>query len=164
MKALLVFLRAGLSVRALLMRAFLAAALLSGVACFGQNLPSDFVVADTGGHYVHIYPAKFRKPLLLVYFQPDCGECQAFVGKLVKHSEIFRRYQVVMVTNAGLGALRQFAAAYRLGGRKGLILGTEGWTNFLFRNLGVQRFPFVAVYDRQRLVVAFPEAGELFKP
>jgi len=142
----------------------LLTALLAGAACFGQKLPAEFVVADTGGRYVHVYPAQIGKPLLLVYFQPDCGECQAFVSKLVKHAEIFRRYRVVMVTNAGVEAMRQFARSYRLGAMKGLILGTEGWTNFLLRKLGVARFPYVAVFRQQRLLVVFPEADELFKP
>jgi hypothetical protein len=147
------------------MRTFfiLLTALSAGSACFGQKLP-DFVVADTSGRYVHVYPAKFKKRILLVYFQPDCGECQAFADRMMGRTELLRGYQVVMVTNASVAAVKDFARTYRLGVMKGLIVGTEGWTNFLFRSLRVQRFPFVAVYDKRRLVRAFGDADELFKP
>jgi hypothetical protein len=67
-----------------------------------------------------------------------------------------------MVTNAGLPALRRFARAYPVLSMKGLILGTEGWTNFLLRALGVGRFPFVAVYGGEEMVREFGVAGDIF--
>lgn len=134
---------------------------LAGGACFGQKLPA-FTIADTGGRYQHVDPTHFKKPILLIYFLPDCGECQAFTSSLLKHPELGQRYQVIMVTNAGLEALRGFARTYRVSGLKGLLLGTEGWTNFLLRSQGVQRFPFVAVYEGGVRVRVFADAEDLF--
>jgi len=127
-----------------------------------QRLPV-FRVADTAGRYLRVDAAAFKKPVLLIYFLPDCPECQAFTGRLIRDTGRLRQYQAVMVTNTGLGALKTFAARYRLKDVDGLILGTEGWTNFLLQRLGAAKFPYVAVYDRHGMLLRlYPEAESFF--
>jgi hypothetical protein len=133
-------------------------------SAFAQSKLPGFVIADAGGKYHNINTPVFKKPVLLIYFIPDCDDCRAFTAKLVKDDALFARYQVIMVTNADLNALKKFVTEFHLEDRKGLIIGTEGWTATLLRSLQVQHYPFVAEYSAKRsLMHIFKNDNELFK-
>jgi hypothetical protein len=122
-----------------------------------------FVIADVKGQYHHINKAAIKKPVLLVYFIPDCDDCQAFTAKLSKHNSVFDHYEVIMVTNSNLDALKKFVVDFGLANKPNLMIGTEGWTAALQRLLKVERFPFVAAYNAKGLLIHnFTDPNKLF--
>lgn len=122
-----------------------------------------FVLADVKGHYHNINIVHFKKPVLLVYFIPDCDDCRAFTAQLTKHNRCFDHYQVIMATNASLDILKKFMTDFQLNNNTKLIIGTEGWTATLQRLLQVERFPFVAIYNAKGVLVRnFTDPNKLF--
>jgi thiol-disulfide isomerase/thioredoxin len=101
------------------------------------------------------------KPVLLVYFQPDCDDCRKFTKALLKQAVDFKQVQIVMVTNTGLSQLIAFEKEFKLRGYKNIVVGTEGYTMVLQRALNVQSFPYAAAYNRKRkLIKIFSESKD----
>lgn len=137
--------------------------LISWSNASAQAKMPGFVIADVKGQYHHINKATIKKPVLLVYFLPDCDDCQAFTAKLTKHNSLFDHYEVIMVTNSSLDALKKFVADFGLANKPNLIIGTEGWTGKLQRALSVERFPFVATYNAKGVLIRnFTNPNNLF--
>jgi thioredoxin-related protein len=93
------------------------------------------------------------KPVLLVYFQPDCDDCRNFTKALLKQAADFKHVQIVMVTNTGLSQLISFEKEFKLKSYKNIVVGTEGYTMVLQRALNVQRFPYVIAYNKERKLI-----------
>lgn len=122
-----------------------------------EKLPA-FRIANADGKYLSSKDVAGKKPVLLIYFQPDCDECRRFTSLLTKNDAVFERYDVVMVTNAGLTQLQKFVVDFKLSHKAGLTIGTEGWTGTLQRQLNISRFPFAALY-RQYKNLEFRDQG-----
>lgn len=118
----------------------------------GQELPV-FRIANADGKYLSSTDIVGKKPFLLIYFQPDCDECRRFTSLLTKNNAVFERYDVVMVTNAGLKELQRFVIDFKLRNKKGLTIGTEGWVGTLQRELNINRFPFAALYGQHKSLI-----------
>jgi len=147
-------------------QSFLLIAVYAFIFCsdaFAQAKLPGFVIADVNGQYHHINEATIKKPVLLVYFLPDCDDCRAFTAKLTKHNSLFDHYEVIMVTNSNLDALKKFATDFGLANKPNLMIGTEGWTGKLQRALSVERFPFVAAYNAKGVSIRnFTNPNNLF--
>jgi hypothetical protein len=115
----------------------------------------DFTIADTSGHYHNIHPAEIKRPILLIYFLPDCDDCRAFTKQLVTHRSLFTQYKVIMITNASLPALKHFVAEFKPDITKETLVGTEGWTNTILRQQAIRRFPYAAIYKYHTLIRPF---------
>lgn len=131
---------------------------------FAQAKMPDFVIADIKGQYHKVNTQSIRKQVLLIYFIPDCGDCQAFTAKLTKDARLFKKYQIIMVTNAGLSALKKFAADFQLKNKQNLLIGTEGWTATLLRTIRAEHFPYAATYTAKGLLLhVFANPNDVFK-
>jgi hypothetical protein len=131
--------------------------LMLALSCYygyGQQKLPKFIIADSGGKYIRSTGITITRPAVLIYFQPDCEDCRQFTSLFTADGVFLRHYQVIMVTNSDIGKLKQFVTRFGLNGKKNVIAGTEGWAGSLQRRLDVRRFPFVAVYDRQRMLRA----------
>jgi hypothetical protein len=93
------------------------------------------------------------KPVLLVYFQPDCDDCRNFTKALLKQAGDFKHVQMVMVTNTGLPQLIAFEKGFKLRAYNNIIAGTEGYTMVLQRAFNVQNFPYAVAYNRERKLI-----------
>lgn len=93
------------------------------------------------------------KPVLLVYFQPDCDDCRNFTKALLKQAVDFKHVQVIMVTNTSLSQLTVFEKEFKLKSYKNIAAGTEGYTIVLQRALNVQSFPYMVAYNREHKLV-----------
>jgi hypothetical protein len=125
--------------------------LATAFAAIAQTRMPAFRFADVKGKYVNSADISIKKAAVLIYFDPDCEECQQFTALVSKNNSLFLQYKVIMVTNAGLEDLKRFVSTYNLGAKKDLVIGTEGWTRNLQRALRVSSFPWVAIYDRRRI-------------
>jgi hypothetical protein len=112
------------------------------------NIPK-FRIGRTDKTYFSNPDLNKNMPVLLVYFQPDCDDCQEFIKALRMRAGDFKNVQVVMVTNTGLQQLVNFEKNFKLKDYKNFVVGTEGYTMLLQRALNVKRFPFAAAYNRR---------------
>lgn len=97
---------------------------------------------------------KNGEPAMLIYFSPTCDHCRQFISDLLKNMQSFKQYQIILVTYIDLPEIKKFENDYQLKKYKNIITGTEGadFTVRYFYNVGT--FPFTALYNKNKTLVA----------
>lgn len=101
---------------------------------------------------VFVTPANLPKgkPVMIVYFSPDCSHCQRMMYELKPKLKQFTNVQVVMITwssNYDIRAIREFKRDYGLKAYPNFTIGSEGYTRLVQNYYNVQTTPFIAMYD-----------------
>lgn len=89
-----------------------------------------------------------NKETILVYFQPDCPECQAFAAALTKRASKIPEKQIVMICFATMQELKKFDKQYHLSEHPNIKIGSEGYTFVVQQYYQINHFPFVASYNK----------------
>lgn len=103
-----------------------------------------------------------EKPIVLIYFLPDCEHCQLLTENMVKHIEAFNKISVVMITYYPPTAVDMFARRYGLDKHSNFYLGTEGNSFFLKKYYNLSRLPFAAVYTQNGDLVKTYNSDDFF--
>ena len=129
-----------------------------------ENIP-PFHILNKDSVYLTNANLKKGKPVMIIYFAPDCSHCQRLMYEMQPDMSQFKDIQIVMVTftsNRLLQMLREFYKDYSFSKYPNIMMGTE------YPNYAVQRYyqvantPFVAVYDHKgKLVQAFPKPPKM---
>jgi hypothetical protein len=126
----------------------------SGTMALGQNAPGadtasipNFTIVLANGQHVKKTDLKPHTPLMIVYYSPTCEHCQHFGQDLAAHIDQFKGAQIVMVTFRPLNEVSDYARICHLEHSPALI-GSEGLTFVVQKHYSIQRFPFIAIYDR----------------
>ena len=88
------------------------------------------------------------KPLILIYFDPDCDHCQKLMSELFKKINDFKKTEMVLVTFKPIDEVAAFEKQYNTQKYSNMKVGTEG-TSFYLRNyFKLMTMPFTALYDK----------------
>jgi peroxiredoxin len=118
-----------------------------------QVLPAFDIVQANGQHYTLLdLPA--GKPVMIVYFDPDCDHCELFIGQLLKQFNSFSNTQILLITYVSVPYLKAFVQKHDLGKYPGLITGTEGNSFIVRYHYDVIQFPYVALHDKKGMLIA----------
>jgi thioredoxin-related protein len=99
---------------------------------------------------------KKNKPVMLIYFAPDCGHCQKLVYDMKPVINSFKDIQVVMITFTDIRMVKKFNEDYGLSAYPNFTLGTEGYTYNVQKYYQLRSTPYIAIYDHKgKLVQAF---------
>lgn len=120
---------------------------LKGIADPSSGILPHFRIGLTNRQYFNETQLKHGKALLIIYFQPDCDDCLAFMKVFFKNESYLKDMQIVMITNESLPQLVNFEKAFNLAKYPNIIAGTEGWTATFQRQFNIDSFPFLAIYD-----------------
>jgi hypothetical protein len=90
----------------------------------------------------------FDKPIIIIYFSPDCEECQKLTSDMLKKMEDFKKASIAMVTYLPAETLHDFIARFSLDKYPNIYVGTEGSTFFLRGYYQIEGFPFIALYNK----------------
>ena len=124
--------------------------MLSACNSFSQKpqLP-NFKITKTNGNIFTNQEVEAGKPLLVVYFSPECDHCQVFMKSFFKSAEEFKHSQVIFITYLPLDRLVKFESEFPLNKYKNIIAGTEGMS-FVVRDFyAIKEMPFAILYDKQ---------------
>lgn len=136
------------------------------VAQDSDKLPPFGMTLSNGQHYKAADIPKNR-PVLLIYFAPDCDHCHTLMNDFFKRASDFKKAEVVMVTFKPVTELMQFEQAYQTFLYPNIKVGTEGTTNYLRLFYKLQNTPFTALYNREgKLVRSYrknPSLDDLLK-
>jgi thiol-disulfide isomerase/thioredoxin len=106
-----------------------------------------------------------NKPVMIIYFAPDCPHCQKLINDIKPSMAKFKNIQVIMITFTDIRMVKTFENDYGLKAYPNFVLGTEGYTYTVQRFYKLQHTPFVAIYNKGgQLVQTFekqPEASDL---
>ncbi len=91
---------------------------------------------------------KKDKPVILIYFSPTCDHCKHFTEAFLKRANKLQNYQVVMISYVDIKDVKAFDDEYKLSQHHNIKIGSEGYTFIVQKYYNIQRFPFVAEYDK----------------
>src|SRR5579863_2480246 len=113
-----------------------------------QTIPT-FSMQCTNGHLFTAQDVSKTKPLLIIYFAPDCEHCQKVIHEVLTRINDFRKAQILLVSFEPISMVVTFEKDYHLGQYPNIICGTETPT-FFFKDLfHLNKTPFTALYDKK---------------
>lgn len=122
------------------------------ISCNGfsqkPQLP-NFKITQSNGSVFTDKEVEAGRPLLIVYFSPECDHCQIFMKSFFKSAQEFKNTQVLFITYLPLDRVVKFESEFPVNKYKNIITGTEGMT-FVVRNFyEIKEMPFAVLYDKQ---------------
>lgn len=101
------------------------------------------------------------RPIVMVFFSPDCSHCVHLGQEIVKHKEDFKKTRIYMATPMSLPATEKYADSTGLSQMKNVMIGKDH-RFFCISFYGLKSFPFVAVYNgKKKLIEGFPGTFEI---
>lgn len=89
------------------------------------------------------------KPILLIYFSPDCDHCEKMAKEFFKQKEKFKNASVVMMTYLPVDKVVKFVNDYGVAKQANIFVGTEGATFFVRDYFKIKELPFAALYTKR---------------
>ena len=115
--------------------------------CAQQKIP-PFRIALSDGNQFHASNLPMGKPVIIIYFSPECDHCHVLMKEWFRRSADFKKASVAMVTFLPLTDVASFEKEYKTKQHSNVVTGTEG-TRFFVRNYyKVLDMPFVALHDK----------------
>lgn len=140
-----------------LLPVFMLAMLLVSKTVVSQTLPA-FKVKLTDGSTFSTSEVSHKKPLLLIYFAPDCEHCRALVEQLLPQMSAFKNTQILMVTFESLDDVAWFENHYQTKKYPNMKVGMEVPVFFLKNYYHVEHTPFTALFNKNgKLMVSYKE-------
>ena len=88
------------------------------------------------------------KPIIIIYFSPECHHCEILTKELVKKISSFKNVSIAMVTYYPVENVNQFINKFSLSKFNNVYIGTEGNSFFLRGYYKILEMPFVALYTK----------------
>lgn len=89
------------------------------------------------------------KPLVLIYFDPDCDHCQKLMDELFKRIHSFKKTEMVLVTFKPISEVIAFEKKYGTRKYANMKVGTEGTLFYLRNYYKLMKMPFIVLYDKK---------------
>ncbi len=131
-----------------------------------KTIPPFNMLLSDGVTYYNASNIEQNKPLVIIYFDPECQHCQHFTADILKSSKKFSQDQIVMICCVpGLPPLQKFVADFGLAKYGNIKVGTEGIYKATLNFYRVSVTPFTAVYNAKGELVKYyrtvPQIQEL---
>lgn len=105
---------------------------------------------------------KKNKPVMLIYFAPDCSHCQKLIYDMKPVMRSFKDIQVIMITFTDIRMVKTFSDDYGLAAYPNFVLGTEGYTYTVQKYYQLKTTPYIAIYGKDgHLVQAFEKVPKI---
>ena len=126
-----------------------------------DRVPPFTILLTTGENFSYKELQK-DKPVILIYFAPDCDHCRDFIKALTTGMKGFTKTQIVMVSYSPLAKLKQFTSDFNLSQFSNIKIGTEGNSFIVPNYFKIVTFPFTALFDKTgKLIARFPQPPSL---
>lgn len=89
------------------------------------------------------------KPVILIYFDPDCDHCQVLMKEFFKKINEFKRSEIILATYKPISEVIVFEKKYQTRKYTNIKVGTEGATFYLRMYYNLIKMPFTALYDKK---------------
>ena len=113
-----------------------------------------FKMMQTNGIFFGAADLARNKPVVLIYFSPDCDHCLTLMNGLFKKINEFKNTQLVLVSFKPVEELASFERSYNTRKYPFIKVGTEGTSFFLRYYYKIETTPFTAVYNKAGKLVA----------
>ena len=107
-----------------------------------------FRIMQTNGQVFNATQLPVGKPIVVIYFDPECHDCQTLMGQLFSQTKSFQKASLALITNASINQVITFADKYKVATYKNMVVGTEGANAPIGQYYHYPPMPFVALYDK----------------
>ena len=90
-----------------------------------------------------------EKPIILIYFSPECGHCDKLMKEFVKQTEGLKKASIAMITYLPVEKVLEFEKTHALKKYSNIYAGTEGNSFFLRNYYKLTEMPFAALYSKK---------------
>ena len=129
-----------------LVQIFLALVLAGGA--YSQPMP-PLKMQLPGNKVFDISEVPKGRPIILIYFDPDCDHCQKLMNEMFKKINQFKKAQLVFATFKPVNELDSVQKKYNVSKYPNVKMGTENVTYYLRLYYDVTTLPFTALYDKK---------------
>ena len=120
------------------------------------SLPADaqsgkvppFRMVQKNGKMFRAEDLPIGKPIIIIYFSPECHDCQSLTEKVTARISDFKGASIAMITYLSLESVLQFADKNKLDKYPNIYIGTEGNSIFVMNYYNITDFPFIALYTK----------------
>lgn len=112
--------------------------------------PLQLILTDSTKYTSENVPKK--KPVLILFFSPDCEHCQHETEELVSHKENFKNIHIIMVSTYPLYRLKEFADKYGLMALNNVTITKDPYY-FLLTFYNIHNFPYLALYNKKGALI-----------
>ncbi len=129
---------------------FTIALWVSAVVCNAQSgkLP-PFRMMQPGGKIFKAENLPMGKPIIIIYFSPDCDHCDIFMKEFFKKQSAFKKASVAMITYLPVERVAKFVKDFSLNTYPNIYVGTEGNSFFVRNYYKIMDMPFAALYTKE---------------
>ncbi len=113
-----------------------------------SNKLPPFKMVLANGEIFKAQDLPLGKPIVIIYFSPECDHCQILMKDVTKNKARFKKASVAMVTHVAVSKVLEFAQQYNMKSYKNFYVGTEGTTYFLKNYYHLTQMPFMALYTK----------------
>jgi thiol-disulfide isomerase/thioredoxin len=113
------------------------------VQCNGETFQSNNLATD--------------KPILILYFSPECDDCLSFMDVFFHHINDFNDVSIVMITYLPIKEAAGFIHKYQIDSHKNIVIGTEEHSLLVMNYYRIKQIPFAALYDKNKNAIALYE-------
>ena len=90
----------------------------------------------------------FEKAIILIYFSPECDDCQKLTESILAHIADFKNVSIAMITNLPIELVSKFADVNNLKKYSNIYIGTEGNSLFVKDYYKIEHAPFISLYNK----------------
>lgn len=126
-------------------------------AYMNKPFPPFKILKPDSTWFTHFDLPKDR-PVILMYFSPECGHCQVEAEELVKNADKLKEAFLLLVSYHTPQEVADFAKQYKLKKFPHLAMGRDTEYN-LPAHFQVEQTPFMAVYNRKGVLTRIFRSG-----
>ena len=113
-----------------------------------QSIP-PFKMQLTNGKTFDTKDLPKGKPVVIIYFAPDCEHCQTLMNAVFKQINNFKKVEMVMVTFKPPNEVADFEKNYKTKQYSNILVGTEVPVFFFRKYYNLLNTPFTVLFDKQ---------------
>ena len=88
------------------------------------------------------------KPIIIIYFSPECDHCQKLMKELFKRTAELKKASIAMITYLPVDKVVAFQKLYGVNRYSNIYAGTEGSSFFVKNYYKLMEMPFAALYSK----------------
>jgi thioredoxin-related protein len=118
----------------------------------GARLPSFPILFTDSITRLNTDQLTVGKPLVLIYFGPDCSHCQALTEELIAHISQLKDVRFCFIATASLKEIKHYNEQYQLSKFDNITIGQDYTAHFV-KYFNVVGTPYLAFYDREKRLI-----------
>jgi thiol-disulfide isomerase/thioredoxin len=118
----------------------------------------NFTVLKIDSVYANDKKIPENKPVIIIYFSPECGHCQITADEFSKRMAEMKDFYFVWVSYYPLPEIKEFAKKFNLQQFNNIIIGRD--ENYTIPSYFRVKFtPFMAVYNKEHHLIQTYQQG-----